>query len=352
MTYHLLRMPLGVSTGTADPISPEELASAGLKPSDLPLPTGRRRRADGKQYAVPLDIHSIILYYNKDLLKKAGLLGDDGKPKGLDGAANFDAAVAKLTTKGVRWLSVPDDGGDRVAHLLHPAQPAGRRSSSRTASSLRRQSREGDDRARRNAELDQERLGAGEHRISGLDRPLHRRARPQCISTASGKSRRWLTSPRRVSCSTGARSRSRPSTSIPPPGRTRHSLAIPTARATRCRPSKRKLVLDTIHWFERPFDRMGRRRPYPGLSARCRTSQAFKDAEAELRVFVAGQDRSVRSGVGSRGRGFAGLRCGRQLHHAGDEGEMVPPTPPSRCATTSGPGQVELRHKPGGVGWS
>ena len=35
---------------------------------------------------MPLDIHSIILYYNKELLKKAGLLGDDGKPKGLDGA--------------------------------------------------------------------------------------------------------------------------------------------------------------------------------------------------------------------------------------------------------------------------
>ena len=56
---------------------------------------------------MPLDIHSIILYYNKDLLKKAGLLGDDGKPKGLDGAANFDAALAKLTANGVSGLSVP-----------------------------------------------------------------------------------------------------------------------------------------------------------------------------------------------------------------------------------------------------
>ena len=56
---------------------------------------------------MPLDIHSIILYYNKDLLKKAGLLGDDGKPKGLDGAANFDAALAKLTANGVVGLSMP-----------------------------------------------------------------------------------------------------------------------------------------------------------------------------------------------------------------------------------------------------
>ena len=77
-------------------------------------------RNDGKQYGVPLDIHSIILYYNKDLLKKAGLLGDDGKPKGLDGVANWDAALAKLTTKDVAALSVPGDNasGWRVFYTL------------------------------------------------------------------------------------------------------------------------------------------------------------------------------------------------------------------------------------------
>ena len=40
-------------------------------------------------------------------MKKAGLLGDDGKPKGLDGVANWDAALAKLTAGGVVGLSVP-----------------------------------------------------------------------------------------------------------------------------------------------------------------------------------------------------------------------------------------------------
>ena len=112
MTYHESRMPLGVSTGRA------ERAQAGrtrrrrhqgerLWPGQLEGGAG----VDGKQYAVPLDIHSIILYYNKDMLKKAGLLGDDGKPKGLDGVDNFDAALAKLTANGVYGLSVPNDGG-------------------------------------------------------------------------------------------------------------------------------------------------------------------------------------------------------------------------------------------------
>ncbi|MCY9695108.1 ABC transporter substrate-binding protein [Paenibacillus alginolyticus] len=36
---------------------------------------------DGKPYAVPLDTHFHMFYYNKDLLKKADLLNDDGTPK-------------------------------------------------------------------------------------------------------------------------------------------------------------------------------------------------------------------------------------------------------------------------------
>ena len=108
MTYHESRMPLGVSTGSLSPLGSEELAAAGVKASDFGAANWKAAQGpDGKQYAVPLDIHSIILYYNKTLLKQAGLLGDDGKPKGLEGAANWDAALAKLTNNGVSALSVP-----------------------------------------------------------------------------------------------------------------------------------------------------------------------------------------------------------------------------------------------------
>lgn len=121
MTYHESRMPLGVSESVLSELKPEELAAAGIKASDFsPANWKAAQGPDGKQYAVPLDIHSIILYYNKDMLKKAGLLGDDGKPKGLDGVANFDAALAKLTANGVYGLSVPNDGGSgwRIFYTL------------------------------------------------------------------------------------------------------------------------------------------------------------------------------------------------------------------------------------------
>jgi multiple sugar transport system substrate-binding protein len=50
----------------------------------------------GNLYGVPLDTHTAVLYYNKDLLKKAGLLGADGKPTGLEGIASFTAALKKI----------------------------------------------------------------------------------------------------------------------------------------------------------------------------------------------------------------------------------------------------------------
>ena len=41
----------------------------------------RTVRYDGSYYAVPLDTHFHMLYYNKDILAQAGLLNEDGTPK-------------------------------------------------------------------------------------------------------------------------------------------------------------------------------------------------------------------------------------------------------------------------------
>jgi len=106
MTYHESRIPLGVSTGSLSEITPDEIKAAGLDPANYAEANWKAAQVDGKQYAIPLDIHSVILYYNKDMLKAAGLLGDDGRPKGIDGVANWDAALAKLTANGNYGLSV------------------------------------------------------------------------------------------------------------------------------------------------------------------------------------------------------------------------------------------------------
>ncbi|MFC5446991.1 ABC transporter substrate-binding protein [Paenibacillus aestuarii] len=55
---------------------------------------------NGKPYAVPLDTHFHMFYYNKDLLKKADLLNDDGTPKlGDMTPAGFEKTLAQIQAK-------------------------------------------------------------------------------------------------------------------------------------------------------------------------------------------------------------------------------------------------------------
>lgn len=112
MSYHISRYPLAVSQGILRPISDAEMKAAGLSADDYTKAAYDAAKVNGKLYGVPFDIHSIVLYYNKDLLGKAGLLDANGKPKGLNGLANFNAALKKLKAQGVEVpLSMHTDEG-------------------------------------------------------------------------------------------------------------------------------------------------------------------------------------------------------------------------------------------------
>ena len=120
MTYHLSRLPLGVSTGTLSEISEADLASVGLKPEEYAKANWNAAHVDGKLYAVPFDMHSVILYYNKDMLDKAGLIGADGLPTGLDGIDNFNAAMKKLQAGGAQYgVSIHDAAGDSMWRIFY-----------------------------------------------------------------------------------------------------------------------------------------------------------------------------------------------------------------------------------------
>ncbi len=129
MTYHMSRYPLAVPTGILRPFSDEELASAGIKKENYVDAAWKQATFDNKVYGIPFDVHSIVLYYNKTILKEAGLLGDDGLPKGLDGLDNFNAALEKIKATGkVEYpLSLhTDEGGSmwRVFYTLLSQQGA------------------------------------------------------------------------------------------------------------------------------------------------------------------------------------------------------------------------------------
>ncbi|MFB5760576.1 ABC transporter substrate-binding protein [Paenibacillus medicaginis] len=54
---------------------------------------------DGQHYAVPIDTHPFIMYYNKKLLKDVGLLGEDGKPLFEQSADGFVTFLKTLKEK-------------------------------------------------------------------------------------------------------------------------------------------------------------------------------------------------------------------------------------------------------------
>lgn len=103
MSYHLSRVPVSVGNNTLAPITADDLALGGISAADYTEANIAASSVDGVQYAVPFDMHPIVLYYNKDILAKAGLLGTDGLPTGLDGADNFKAALQKIKDTGVQY---------------------------------------------------------------------------------------------------------------------------------------------------------------------------------------------------------------------------------------------------------
>lgn len=112
MTYHASRIPLALTQGVLDEITPDDWEKMGLSQADFAASTWDAVTSDGEQYAVPLDTHPIVLYYNRDLLKKAGVLGDDGRPKGMDSKEAFTATLQALKDAGVQYPlgSVTADG--------------------------------------------------------------------------------------------------------------------------------------------------------------------------------------------------------------------------------------------------
>jgi multiple sugar transport system substrate-binding protein len=113
MTYHTSRIPLAVSQNTLAEITADDMATMGLSADNFAPAPWEAVNVDGKQYAVPFDTHPIVLYYNKDKLAAAGLIGADGLPTGLNGIDNFSAALQKIQDGGTKWgLSTFDAGGD------------------------------------------------------------------------------------------------------------------------------------------------------------------------------------------------------------------------------------------------
>ncbi|RII36902.1 extracellular solute-binding protein [Pseudooceanicola sediminis] len=115
MTYHLSRLPLGLSEGVLTPITDADLENAGLARDDFFAAAEKAAEgADGTLYAVPFDIHSIVLYYNASYLEGSRFLDDQGKLTGIESVADFEEAMQVAADNGSQTpltYATGDDGG-------------------------------------------------------------------------------------------------------------------------------------------------------------------------------------------------------------------------------------------------
>jgi multiple sugar transport system substrate-binding protein len=92
---HLTRMKTLVASGLLEELRPEDLARHGIT-ADLFTPRAwQAGLVEGKAYAIPLDTHPFVMFYNTDICEKAGLLDSSGALSPLDSPEKFTEAMRK-----------------------------------------------------------------------------------------------------------------------------------------------------------------------------------------------------------------------------------------------------------------
>ncbi|MEV6794481.1 extracellular solute-binding protein [Streptomyces sp. NPDC051320] len=93
---HLTRLPGYAPGGLLDPWDMDLLAEFGVRREDINPTVLKRCQYEGKPFAVPLDTHPFIMFYDHDMMDKSGLLKSDGQPLPFESPAHYLEAAEKL----------------------------------------------------------------------------------------------------------------------------------------------------------------------------------------------------------------------------------------------------------------
>lgn len=112
---HLSRLAGYAPGGLLEPFDLDALAELGITQEDFPAAVWEKAQFDGQLYALPLDTHPYINFYNPEMVRQAGLADADGKLRPLVGADAFlDAGrdLAEVTGEtGMSWGYLRDPAG-------------------------------------------------------------------------------------------------------------------------------------------------------------------------------------------------------------------------------------------------
>ncbi|MFI5936999.1 extracellular solute-binding protein [Actinoplanes sp. NPDC051494] len=92
---HLTRAKTLVSAGLVEELRPEDLARHGMDAANFTARPWEAGLVGGKAYAIPIDTHPFVMFYNTDICAEAGLLDAAGALIPLDSPEKFTEAMQK-----------------------------------------------------------------------------------------------------------------------------------------------------------------------------------------------------------------------------------------------------------------
>jgi multiple sugar transport system substrate-binding protein len=113
---HATSLPQFVQNGYIEDIT-KPAKELGLDWSGLNANMLEATVYEGRNFAVPLDTHALVMFYNKTYLEAAGLLDADGKPivgAGAEGFESFLTRIASAIPAGVAPMAQPSTRIDSV----------------------------------------------------------------------------------------------------------------------------------------------------------------------------------------------------------------------------------------------
>lgn len=110
---HLSRLPLLAEAGLLAPVQDEGITGVGITKDKFTPAAWSKATVKGTVFAVPLDTHPFVMFYNVDLARKAGLLnaaGDNLKP--MQGRDDFVNALKAMKGAGAKYGAVSANTAD------------------------------------------------------------------------------------------------------------------------------------------------------------------------------------------------------------------------------------------------
>jgi len=109
---HLTRMKTLVASNLLEELQLADLARYGITPDKISGTAWQAGLVDGKAYAIPLDTHPFVMFYNTDICQKAGLLDTAGQLTPLDSPEKFTDAMQKAKAVTQAYGGVVSINGD------------------------------------------------------------------------------------------------------------------------------------------------------------------------------------------------------------------------------------------------